>query len=143
MPQEFARSGIKVRFPDNWLIEVDETEDGWSATIQSPDTAFLMLNHYPDDYEPMELADMALEAMRESYPDLEAEEIVETLNEKPVIGYDVNFIALDLTNTCWIRSLIGLEGNLLFMSQCTDQELETYGSTLREIVESLTFEDED
>ena len=58
MAREFARDGIRLQYPDNWTVEAEDTEDGWSASIMSPDTAFLMLSHYPDDYTPAALADM-------------------------------------------------------------------------------------
>jgi hypothetical protein len=143
MAREFARAGIRIQYPENWTFEEEDTEDGWSASVVSPETAFLMLSHYPDDREPAELADMALAAMRESYPDLESAAVIETLAEVPVVGYDVDFFALDLTNTCWIRALAAPEGCLLMMSQCTDQELETNGETLQAIGESLTFAEDD
>jgi hypothetical protein len=142
MPKEFARSSIRVEYPENWTVETEDTEDGWSASIISPDTAFLMLSHYSDAYSPADLADMALEAMRETYPELEAEPVLETLAGFPVLGQDVEFFTLDLTNTCRIRALVAPEGCLLLMSQCTDQELETNGEVMRAISESLTFEED-
>jgi hypothetical protein len=139
MAREFARAGIRIQYPESWTVEQEDTEDGWSASIVSPETAFLMLSHYSDDHDPAELADMALAAMRETYPDLESESVIETLAGVPVVGHNVDFFALDLTNTCWIRALPAPEGCLLLMSQCTDQELETNGETLQAIGASLTF----
>ena len=143
MNREFARSGVRIRYPDNWSIETEDTEEGWTVSIFSPDTAFLMLSHYDPDREPDELTAMALEAMRDSYPDLEAEPVVETMaGLLAVVGFDVDFIAFDLTNTCWIRALTGTEGNLLFMGQCTDLELDTNGQIMQAIGESLRFDEE-
>jgi len=142
MPKEFARSGMKIVYPDDWSIETEDTEDGWTTSIYSKATAFLMLTHYPESFDPSELADMALEATRETYPGLDSEEVIETLASMPTVGYNVNFMALDLTNSCWIRSLAGPEGCLLLMSQCTDEEIETNGEVLRIIRESISFDDE-
>lgn len=142
MAQEFARSGIRIQYPDDWRIETEDTDEGWSSSFFSPGTAFVMLSHYPDDYAPAELADMALAAMRETYSDLESAEVVETVSDLPVVGHDVNFFALDLTNTSWIRGLSAPEGSLLMMSQCTDEELDDYGTAMRQIAESMTFEEE-
>ncbi len=139
-----ATTGIRIQYPDDWTLEQEDTEDGWSATIASPETAFLLLSHYEPDRHPAELADMALATMRESYPELEAEQIVETRADEPVVGYDVDFFALDLVNTCWIRALESPEGVLLVLSQCTDQELESNGEIMQAIMASLAFtEDEE
>jgi hypothetical protein len=143
MPREFARAGIQLTYPDNWTVETEETDEGWTASIVSPGSAFLMLSHYPDDYEPSDLADQALEAMRESYPQLEAEEVVETMAGFPVVGHDVDFFALDLTNTCLIRAMSSPEGTLLLMSQFTDSEVETNGEVMRAMCESIKFEDDE
>lgn len=142
MSREFARAGIRLQYPENWTVETEDTEDGWSASIISPATAFLMLSHYSDDHEPEELANMALDAMRESYPDLESEEVVETLAGVPVVGHDVDFFTLDLTNSCLIRALRVPQGCLLIMVQCTDLELATNGEVMHAILASMTLEDE-
>lgn len=141
MAHSFTRSGFSVQYPDNWTVESEDTDEGWSTTIASPETAFMLLSHYDDHDEAGALADMALDAMRESYPDLETVEIVETLAGRPAVGHDVEFIALDLTNTCWIRALTGPQGALLLMGQCTDTELETNGEVLKAICASLTVAD--
>jgi len=143
MAKAFARDGIRIEYPENWTTETDETDEGWSVSIFSPDTAFLMVSQYPEDTDPVELADMALGALRENYPDLEADEVIETLAGFPVVGHDAEFFALDLTNTCRIRALTGPEGSLLLMSQCTDSELATNGEVMRAIAASLVFEDEE
>ena len=139
MAREFTRSGIRIYYPDEWKLEQEETDDGWSASILSPDTAFLMLSHHSSVDDPSELSDMALEAMRESYPELEVEHTVETIAGQPAVGHNVDFITLDLSNTCWIRSLQGPEGCILMMGQCTDQELATNGKSIQTIYSSLTI----
>jgi hypothetical protein len=142
MSREFVRSGFHLDYPDDWKADAEETDDGWSATFFSPDTAFLMLSFHRGEDDPSAVADMALEAMRESYPDLEAELAVETLGGRPAVGHDLDFFTLDLTNTCLIRALAVPEGCLLMMSQCTDDELPTNGPLLRAICHSLTIDED-
>jgi hypothetical protein len=143
MPRTFDRSGFGITYPDDWKLEVEETEDGWCATIFSPDTAFLMLSYHENEDDPAAIADMALQSLRESYPELESEDAIEAIAGQPVVGYDVDFIALDLTNTCWIRALAGNDGCLLMMGQCTDDELGDHGQAIRSMFASLTLEDSD
>ena len=142
MTREFARSGIRFQYPADWKIEIEATDDGWSATVTSPETAFAMVVHHRDVEDPAELADLALETMRENYPDLESETTVETLADLPAIGHDIAFIALDLTNTCWIRALTAPVGSVLIICQCSDEELIENGAVMKAICASLSFQDE-
>src|SRR5262245_45115268 len=142
MGQVFSRSGIRFEYPANWKLETEDSDDGWTASVFSPATAFLMLSYHPDEDDPAQLADTALNAMRESYPDLETEARVETIAGAPSIGHDVDFFALDLTNTCWIRSFAVDSGCCLLMAQCTDEELPGYGAVLRAIRASVAIEDD-
>lgn len=141
MNREFAKSGIHFQYPKNWLLEAEEIDDGWSASVSSPETAFILLCYHSEFEDPAELVDRALETMRESYPDLESERAIETLAGMPAIGYDIDFITLDLTNSCWVRALICPEGCLLLMSQCTDLEMARNGQVLKAIAGSLKIED--
>jgi hypothetical protein len=70
-------------------LEQDGTETGWIATLQSPATAFLTVTFDAAGPGIGEIADAALEALREVYPDLEAEEAKDTIGGLPAIGYDV------------------------------------------------------
>jgi hypothetical protein len=59
----------------------------------------------------------------------------------PAVGHDVSFFALDLTNSCWIRSFAVDAGCALVMCQCTDEELPGNGMILRAIRASIAMED--
>lgn len=141
MSQVFSRAGIRFQYPETWELETDETDDGWTASVYSPATAFFVLSYHPDEDDPARLADAALSVMRENYPDLESEMKVETLAGMPSVGHDVDFFALDLTNTCWIRGFAVDAGSVLLMCQCTDLELPGNGMILRAIRASLVIED--
>jgi hypothetical protein len=142
MSLEFERSGVRFEYPDDWTLEEEVNDNGWSATVSSPETAFLLISFHADVDDPSSLANMALEAMRETYPDLESESAMETLAGFPAIGFDVDFVALDLTNSCRIRSLPGPDGCLLLLGQCTDAELSSHGEALRAVGASLKIEDD-
>ena len=89
---------------------------------------------------PNELADTALDALREDYPDLEADEQVDTLAGQMAVGHDIRFFSLDLTNTCWTRSFYSARGTVLVMCQTSDLELEKNEPVLRAICASLQAE---
>ena len=82
------------------------TDDGPVTTValQSPGgLAFALVTTDDSRPAPAEVADEALTAMREEYPNLDATPALETINGHNAVGHDVEFISLDMTNTCAIR----------------------------------------
>ena len=73
MARQFEEEGIRFRYPEDWQLEREETESGWTVTLQSPSpgTAFLLLSYDGDMPTPEEMLESTLEALRSDYPDLE------------------------------------------------------------------------
>lgn len=142
MISTFDEDGISFRFPTNWTLEREATDEGWTATVQSPGTAFWMLTLRTDHPEVRALAESGLDAMRQEYSDLESSPQIETLAGQPAIGHDIEFFALDLTNTCRIRSLSSAAGTVMVFWQLADIEWELNAPVLRAISASLRVEDE-
>jgi hypothetical protein len=141
MVAEFDESGVRFQYPDNWNLEREENDAGWTVSLQSPGTAFLMVSLREDAPDPGRMADAVLDTLREDYPDLEAEPRVDTLAGRPAVGHDVRFFSLDLTNTCWTRGILGSQGTVLVLCQTSDLELEEQEPVLRAICASLQVED--
>ena len=141
MPTTFAEGGVRFLYPENWSLEREDDETGWTVSLHSPGTAFMVVVFRGDVPPPSELADAALEALREDYPDLEAENEVTSIGGQPAIGHDIRFFSLDLTNTCWTRSFLTDEGTVLVMCQTNDLELDTNGPVLKAICASLKVEE--
>ena len=142
MAERFENNGISFLYPENWRLEREENETGWSVLLQSPDTAFFLLSLDEDGPDSEHVANTALEALREDYDDLEADECVDSLAGQPAVGHDIRFTSLDLTNTCWTRSFYCADGTVLVMCQLNDLELEHHEPVLRAICASLKLEDE-
>ena len=141
MPGEFEHNGIRFQYPENWQLEREDTDSGWTVTLQSPGTAFFMLSLNEEVPCNEEMAEAALEAFREVYPDLEYDERVDSLAGQPALGHDMRFTSLDLTSTCWTRSCYSSNGTVLVLCQLDDQELEVHEPVLRAICASLTLDD--
>src|SRR5580704_11898409 len=141
MPAVFEEAGIRFQYPENWPLEREPTEEGWTVLVQSPATAFLMMVFREGIPEPAALADAALEALRADYPDLEADPSVDSLAGLPALGHDIRFISLDLTNTCWTRSFHTSAGTVLVLCQCNDLENELHEQVLRAMCASLEVDD--
>jgi hypothetical protein len=142
MAAQFDDGGIRFRYPENWRLEREESEAGWTVSLQSPGTAFMMVCLREDLPTPDQLADAALDALREDYPELEADDCVDNLAGQPAIGHDIRFISLDLTNTCWTRSFYASEGTVLVLCQANDLELEEHEPVLRAICKSLELDED-
>ena len=142
MAAQFSEGGIRFRYPENWTLEREDNENGWTVSVQSPDTAFLVVTLDEDMPTTERMAQTALEALREEYPDLEAEECTDSVAGQPAVGHDIRFTSLDLTNTCWTRSFYCADGTVLVMCQLNDLELEKHEPVLRAICASLKLEDE-
>src|SRR4051794_9878877 len=107
---QFDESGIRFQYPENWQLEREEHENGWTVSVQSPETAFLLISINGDCPDAGEMTDTVLEAMRGDYADLEADECVDSLAGQPAVGHEMHFMSLDLTNTCWTRGIYCPEG---------------------------------
>jgi hypothetical protein len=142
MAAHFEEGGIQLLFPENWELQREESENGWTITVQSPETAFLVLAFDAEMPEMELMAQTALDVLRSEYEDLEADDCVETVAGQPAVGHDVRFFSLDLTNTCWIRSFYSGQGTILVMWQINDLELERHEQVLRAICASIKVEED-
>jgi hypothetical protein len=142
MAAQFDDRGVRFRYPENWRLEREDNEDGWSVYLQSPSSAFLMICLREDDPLPEQMTEAVLKAMRDDYAELEADDRVDTVAGQPAVGHDINFISLDLTNTCWTRSFSCAQGTLLVMWQTNDLELEQREPVLRAICASLEVDED-
>ena len=141
MSDTFERDGVRFQYPPDWQLETEEDADSWTASLQGPGTAFLVVSYCPGIEDPGELVDAAVEGLQADYPNLDAADAVDTLAGQPALGADVNFVHFDLTNTCWIRAVPAADGALLVMAQCTDEELQDQGEALKAIMATLSIEE--
>ncbi len=141
MSNHFSEDGISFRYPANWTLEREDGDEGWTVSVQGPDTAFVVLCCDRTMPSSEEMTDTVLEALRGDYPDLEAEEGQDTLAGQPAIGHNIHFISFDLTNTCWTRSFYTEVGTILVMCQTNDLDLEQNEPVLRAICASLAVEE--
>ena len=142
MAAQFADGGIRFCYPENWKLEREENDAGWTVSLQSPQTAFVMVCFRDDNSTPEEMAHAALEALREDYPELESDPTIGSVAGRPATGYDVRFFSLDLSNTCYLRSFYTSEGTILLLWQANDLELEKLEPVLKAICKSMVVEDD-
>jgi hypothetical protein len=141
MSREYQDDGISFRYPESWTMEREENEDGWTVLLQSPGTAFLTLTCDKSGASAEEVAEATLEALRADYPALDAQPQVDTLAGQMAVGHDIQFFSLDLTNTCWTRSIYSDAGTVLVLCQTNDLELDAFEPVLRAICASIQIEE--
>src|SRR5947208_3007034 len=100
----FADGGIRFQYPENWRLEREHNDCGWTVSVQGPGTAFLMICLNEETPATHAVADAALETLMEEYPELEFDQCADDVAGQPAIGYVIRFFSFDLTNTCWARS---------------------------------------
>jgi hypothetical protein len=138
----FDRDGISFRYPANWLVEVAESEEGgWNVTMQSPDTAFVMVSLQPEANDPADLSDQTLAAMRAEYKEMDAENVTETVAGRVAIGFDADFLTVDTPTTCRVRCLDTFAGPLLVLCQVSEFDRAQHDPALRAIVASIRDEE--
>src|SRR5207244_12769326 len=126
MVETFEGEGIRFRYPENWRLEREDNDTGWTVVVQSPDTAFAMISLNDESLSVESMAETALTAMREDYPDLEADSCVDSLAGRPSVGYDIRFFSFDLPTTSWIARFYSSRRTMLVMCQVNAVALDTH-----------------
>jgi hypothetical protein len=134
----FDKLGIRFQYPENWTLETDDTTPGRQAiSVYSPGGAFWTVMLHPAGENPAELARTALAAMQNEYEEIDSEPVQEKIGSVDLIGFDLNFYCLDLTNTAWIRAGSNETAIFLVICQAEDREFEEVSGIFQAITASL------
>src|SRR4051812_43775868 len=117
MPHTFDNGTLRFMYPENWHVERQETEEGWTVSVQSPGTAFLLISSYEERPEVKDVLETALITLRQDYSELEAEPAHERIAKHASEGFDIDFFSLDTVNACSIRSFRTRTSTYLILSQ--------------------------
>ena len=134
----FDKLGIRFLYPENWTLDQSEALAGNQVvTVYSPGGSFWSIMINPADMTPGKLAATALKAMHQQYDELDAEEVQETVAGHDLVGYDMNFYCLDLTNTAQVRSYRTPRAAYVIFCQADDREFAEVEEVFRAITISL------
>ncbi|MEX0711299.1 MAG: hypothetical protein WD278_03050 [Pirellulales bacterium] len=138
MTADYEKLGIHFRYPENWTLDESDALEGQdSVSVYSPAGAFWSVTLHPPATDPQMLVDAALKAMRQEYDELDAETVRETVAGRELLGCDMNFYCLDLTNTAVVRSFGTEHATYLVFCQADDREFEAVEPVFRAITLSL------
>jgi hypothetical protein len=139
----FDDHGIRFEYPREWTIEVTENGPLVTINLEHPaGVAFLIVTTDVSCPDPGEVADTVLETLREEYAELDDDPFEEMVNERLVSGYDVQFFALDLSNTACIRCFRTITRTIMVYGQWSDL-VEAEASDLAETIIRSVEESED
>ena len=142
MALTFQEDGLTFQYPENWRLERNDNETGWTVSLESPETAFFMITFDGDMPDAEAMAETALAALKEEYPGLEADPCLDSVAGQPAFGHEIRFFSFDLTNTCWTRSFYGMAGTVFLLCQTTGADEDDYEPALRGIGASMRLEEE-
>jgi hypothetical protein len=139
MPLTFDNLGISFQYPENWRLDEEEIRAGQSAvTVLSPGGGFWSVAlHTAATADPVKMVQAALDVMRKEYDELDAEPVRETIVGHDLIGFDLNFFCLDLTNTACIRGLRAGDTTYTIFFQAEDHEFSEIGPVFAAITLTL------
>ena len=144
MPGLYEKLGIRFQYPDSWRLDEAEALAGeQSVAVYSPDGAFWSVMIHAPSQDLQALADAALETMKQVYDELDAEAVEEAVSGMTLVGYDLNFYCLDLTNTAQVRACRTASGVFLILCQADDREFDQVENVFRAITHSLLAESTD
>jgi hypothetical protein len=138
MPAVFRKLGLSFTYPENWSLDEGEALEGnRSVAVYSPGGSFWSVSIHPSETRPHDLVKAAIKALRETYDELDTEEIEDSMAGRRLVGADVNFYCLDLTNTAVIRSFAAPNYVCLVLSQADDREFSAIANVFKAMTLSL------
>ncbi|MGL4550486.1 MAG: hypothetical protein ACRC33_04810 [Gemmataceae bacterium] len=140
---EFTRDGLRLAYPEGWKLDLEPAEGGWTVTLQSPGTAFLVVRMDASLPTAEEVADAAVEALRAEYKDVDARPALGPVAGDMAVGHDIEFTSLDVPAECWTRSFYGPGGTVLAMGQVSTIDADEYGPVLEAIRASMAVVEDD
>lgn len=118
----FDEYDITFEYPDGWELTVEGDASERTVTLQSPDTAFWLLNVYAEHISPLALVNQASAAFEDEYDDAEVEPFSAEILEFDTDGRDVDFSSLDLMGHARIESFSTHKRTFLILGQWSDMD---------------------
>ena len=139
----FENHGVRFDYPSSWELEENDHGGVMTVAVQDPGgLGFALITTDESCPDPADVADAALEAMREEYPELDASPAMETINDHCATGHDVEFFALDMTNGASIRCFRTPNRTVLAFGQWSDVGEANLPDLIRDVFQSIEETDE-
>jgi len=138
MPAVYDNQGVRFLYPENWsLDEQDDLAEGGTVSVISPGGAFWSIMKHSPGANLKALAGAIVESLREEYAELDVEPIRERVGGHDLVGFDLNFFCMELTNTAIVRGVDAKDGSFLIVYQAEDREFAEIEGVFRAMTISL------
>ncbi|MBL8849460.1 MAG: hypothetical protein JNG89_07240 [Planctomycetaceae bacterium] len=100
----YHTDGLQFQYPSDWELAEEQQPDGLSIVVSSPGTAFCSFLLMPERPPVARVLKTALEAFRETYDEIDSEDVECRIDGRAARGIDVDFYCLELVNAAWLRA---------------------------------------
>ena len=125
MPSEYKAHGIQLQYPENWTCEEKSAPGSDTVMLSAPGGGFWMLSAFPRSESPAKVMDGVARSLADDYDSLEKYDAEDELDGFATIGYDFDFIYLDLVNTAKTRGLVYDNKTYVVFYQAEDREFQS------------------
>lgn len=136
-PVVYRNHGILFEPPAEWELEEQTNPDGDVTITLNDGAAFWSLTLLFDRPEIERVLNEARDALYETYDEIDAESVKCKISRRDAIGFDLQFVCMELINTAHLRCFrTGRFTGLLFY-QLTDHERRYYEPLFQQLTDSL------
>ncbi|MDE2508260.1 MAG: hypothetical protein KGM43_13690 [Planctomycetota bacterium] len=138
----YQEHGIRFQYPNEWAVEINDDGPVTTVALQpAGGLAFALVTLDREATDAEVLADQALEAMREEYPDLSATPAGDSICGKEAVGHNVEFTSLDMNNLCSIRCFRSRDQTVLVFAQWSELDEDDFETSFGDLRRSFAETD--
>jgi hypothetical protein len=101
----YQTDGLQFHYPSDWELTEEQQPDGLSIVVSGGGTtAFCSFLLMPERPPVARVLKLALAAFRETYDEIDSEELECRIDGRAARGMDVDFYCLELLNAAWLRA---------------------------------------
>ena len=133
----YRQHGILFEIPDGWEVS-EQASEGHDTTITVSDgVAFWALTLMWERPEVEHVLREAKSAFEEEYDEMDIEPAAEKISRRDAVGFDIDFVCLELINSVQLRSFRTGRFTAFLMAQTMDQERDYYDPIFNNLTTSL------
>lgn len=133
----FDNYDLTFKYPENWEISVDGSAQERTITVESPDSAFLVVTVFDELISPLAVIRQATDAFLEVYEDADLEDSESELLGFPCENTSIDFTSLDLVGQAQLLAFCSHKRTFFILSQRSDIDAETADDVFSAILASL------
>lgn len=133
---------LTFEYPDDWEVSVDGEAAERTISVESPDSAFLVITVFNEQISSLAVVRRAEETFTEIYEGADVENFEGDILGFPTDGTVIDFSSLDLIGQARLQSFTTHRRTFFVMSQRSDMDGDTADEVFAAILESLRLPNE-